>query len=424
MSENDTIPKKSTSQINKAVFFTSALLIFLLVAFAAVFPDVADKNFKLLQQQIFTNASWFYILAVALILLSVTFLGLSRYGDIKLGPDHAQPDFSYHLACDAFFGRDGDRPDVLWRCRTCNALSFATRWHSRNRCGSQGSNASDLFHWGLHAWAIYAIVALILAFFSYRHGLPLTLRSALYPIIGDRIYGPVGHAVDIFAVIGTVFGVATSLGYGVLQVNAGLNHLFGVPINETVQVILIVVITGLATISVVSGLDKGIRILSELNLGLALLLLALVLCLGPTVLLLKSFVENTGGYLSELVSKTFNLYAYEPKSSNWLGGWTLLYWGWWLSWSPFVGMFIARVSRGRTIREFVTGVLFVPAGFTLMWMTVFGNSAIYLIMNQGPQTSPILFSRMCRWPCLISWSISRSLLCCHSLQWRWSSSSL
>ncbi|WP_368304021.1 BCCT family transporter, partial [Escherichia coli] len=192
-----------------------------------------------------------------------------------------------------------------------------------------------------------------------------------------------GHAVDIFAVIGTVFGVATSLGYGVLQVNAGLNHLFGVPINETVQVILIVVITGLATISVVSGLDKGIRILSELNLGLAVLLLALVLCLGPTVLLLKSFVENTGGYLSELVSKTFNLYAYEPKSSNWLGGWTLLYWGWWLSWSPFVGMFIARVSRGRTIREFVTGVLFVPAGFTLMWMTVFGNSAIYLIMNQG-----------------------------------------
>lgn len=162
-------------------------------------------------------------------------------------------------------------------------------------------------------------MALILAFFSYRHGLPLTLRSALYPIIGDRIYGPVGHAVDIFAVIGTVFGVATSLGYGVLQVNAGLNHLFGVPINETVQVILIVVITGLATISVVSGLDKGIRILSELNLGLALLLLALVLCLGPTVLLLKSFVENTGGYLSELVSKTFNLYAYEPKSSNWLG---------------------------------------------------------------------------------------------------------
>lgn len=226
-------------------------------------------------------------------------------------------------------------------------------------------------------------MALILAFFSYRHGLPLTLRSALYPIIGDRIYGPVGHAVDIFAVIGTVFGVATSLGYGVLQVNAGLNHLFGVPINETVQVILIVVITGLATISVVSGLDKGIRILSELNLGLALLLLALVLCLGPTVLLLKSFVENTGGYLSELVSKTFNLYAYEPKSSNWLGAGHYCTGDGGFHGRRLWGCSSHGCSRGRTIREFVTGVLFVPAGFTLMWMTVFGNSAIYLIMNQG-----------------------------------------
>ncbi|MDU4584375.1 MAG: BCCT family transporter [Enterobacter hormaechei] len=348
MSENDTIPKQSKSQINKAVFFTSALLIFLLVAFAAVFPDIADKNFKLLQQQIFTNASWFYILAVALILLSVTFLGLSRYGDIKLGPDHAQPDFSYHSWFAMLFSA-GMGIGLMFFGVAEPVMHYLSPPVGTPETVAAAKEAMRLtfFHWGLHAWAIYAIVALILAFFSYRHGLPLTLRSALYPIIGDRIYGPIGHAVDIFAVIGTVFGVATSLGYGVLQVNAGLNHLFGVPINETVQVILIVVITGLATISVVSGLDKGIRILSELNLGLAVLLLALVLCLGPTVLLLKSFVENTGGYLSELVSKTFNL------------------------------------SRGRTIREFVTGVLFVPAGFTLMWMTVFGNSAIYLIMNQG-----------------------------------------
>ena len=356
MSENETIPKKCHSQINKAVFFTSALLIFLLVAFAAAFPDVADKNFKLLQQQIFTNASWFYILAVALILLSVTFLGLSRYGDIKLGPDHAQPDFSYHSWFAMLFSA-GMGIGLMFFGVAEPVMHYLSPPVGAPETVAAAKEAMRLtfFHWGLHAWAIYAIVALILAFFSYRHGLPLTLRSALYPIIGDRIYGPIGHAVDIFAVIGTVFGVATSLGYGVLQVNAGLNHLFGVPINETVQVILIVAITGLATISVVTGLDKGIRILSELNLGLALLLLALVLCLGPTVLLLKSFVENTGGYLSELVSKTFNLYAYEPKSSNWLGGWTLLYWGWWL----------------------------VPAGFTLMWMTVFGNSAIYLIMNQG-----------------------------------------
>lgn len=328
MSEKDTPLKNPQSHINKAVFFTSAVLIFLLVAFAAFFPDVADKNFKLLQQQIFTNASWFYILAVALILLSVTFLGLSRYGDIKLGPDHAQPDFRYHSWFAMLFSA-GMGIGLMFFGVAEPVMHYLSPPVGTPESVEAAKQAMRLtfFHWGLHAWAIYAIVALILAFFSYRHGLPLTLRSALYPIIGDRIYGPIGHAVDIFAVIGTVFGVATSLGYGVLQVNAGLNHLFGVPINETVQVILIVVITGLATISVVSGLEKGIRFLSELNLGLALLLLALVLLLGPTVLLLKSFVENTGGYLSELVSKTFNLYAYEPKSSNWLGGWTLLYWG-------------------------------------------------------------------------------------------------
>jgi len=374
----------SKSHINKAVFSISALLVFLLVAFAALFPELADKNFKLLQQQIFINASWFYILAVALILMAVAFLGLSRYGDIKLGPDHAQPDFSYHSWFAMLFSA-GMGIGLMFFGVAEPVMHYLSPPVGTPETVEAAKQALRLtfFHWGLHAWAIYAIVALILAFFSYRHGLPLTLRSALYPIIGDRIYGPIGNAVDIFAIIGTVFGVATSLGYGVLQVNAGLNHLFGVPINETVQVILIVVITALATLSVVSGLDKGIRILSEINLSLALLLLVLVLLLGPTVLLLKSFVENTGGYLSELVSKTFNLYAYEPKSSNWLGGWTLLYWGWWLSWSPFVGMFIARVSRGRTIREFVTGVLFVPAGFTLLWMTVFGNSAIYLIMTQG-----------------------------------------
>lgn len=384
MSEQDTRLKHPTSKINKPVFFTSALLIFLLVAFAALFPDIADKNFKLLQQQIFTNASWFYILAVALILMSVTFLGLSRYGDIKLGPDHSEPDFSYRSWFAMLFSA-GMGIGLMFFGVAEPVMHYLNPPVGTPETIEAAKQAMRLtfFHWGLHAWAIYAIVALILAFFSYRHGLPLTLRSALYPIIGDRIYGPIGHAVDIFAVIGTVFGVATSLGYGVLQVNAGLHHLFGVPVNETVQVILIVVITALATLSVVSGLDKGIRILSELNLSLALLLLALVMLLGPTVLLLKSFVENTGGYLSELVSKTFNLYAYEPKSTNWLGGWTLLYWGWWLSWSPFVGMFIARVSRGRTIREFVTGVLFVPAGFTLLWMTVFGNSAIYFIMSKG-----------------------------------------
>jgi len=384
MPTSETDIQKKRSHINPPVFFTSAALIFILVAFAALFPEQADTQLTALQTSLFANASWFYILAVALILLTVIYLGVSRYGDIKLGPDHAEPDFSYHSWFAMLFSA-GMGIGLMFFGVAEPVMHYMAPPSGEPETVNAAREALRItfFHWGLHAWSIYAIVALILAFFSYRHGLPLTLRSALYPIIGDRIYGWMGHAVDIFAVIGTVLGVATSLGYGVLQVNAGLNHLFGLPVSATMQVILIVVITALATLSVVSGLDKGIRILSEINLGLAVLLLILVGTLGPTVLLLKSFVENTGGYLSELVTKTFNLYAYEPKSSKWLGGWTLFYWGWWLAWSPFVGMFIARVSRGRTIREFVTGVLFVPAGFTLLWMTFFGNSAIWMIMQQG-----------------------------------------
>ncbi|MBL6690932.1 MAG: BCCT family transporter, partial [Pseudomonadales bacterium] len=240
------------------------------------------------------------------------------------------------------------------------------------------------FHWGIHAWAMYAIVALILAYFGYRHGLPLTIRSALYPVFGDRIYGPLGAFVDVFAILSTITGVATSLGFGVLQINSGLNYLFGLNVSTGVQMALIVGTTIIATGSVVMGLDAGIKRLSEINIAFAVLLLIGVLIFGPTVLLLQVFVQNTGDYLADLVGKTFNLYAYTP--TEWLGGWTIFYWGWWLSWSPFVGLFIARISRGRTIREFVLGALLGPAAFTLLWMTVFGNSAIELILNQG-QTS-------------------------------------
>ena len=237
------------------------------------------------------------------------------------------------------------------------------------------------FHWGIHAWAVYAVVALSLAYFAYRHGLPLRIRSSLYPIIGDRIHGPIGHAVDSFAVLGTMFGLATSLGLGVIQINTGLSYLFGVEVNVVMQVVLITVITLIATGSVVSGLDKGVRRLSELNMLMAILLLAFVLLVGPTVHLLQAFVQNIGMYISNLFAMTFNLYAYEPTS--WIGGWTLFYWGWWIAWSPFVGMFIARISRGRTVREFVLGVLLVPLGFTFLWMTVYGNTALHLVIVQG-----------------------------------------
>ncbi|WP_017939707.1 BCCT family transporter [Zestomonas thermotolerans] len=370
------------SSLNPPVFFGSAILICATVAYCMLFPTQAQQTFGQVQEWIVNNASWFYVLAVALILISVVFLATSRYGDLKLGPDHSQPEYR-NLTWFAMLFCAGMGIGLMFFGVAEPLMHYAAPPVGEPQSVQAAREAMKLtfFHWGLHAWSIYAIVALILAFFSFRHGLPLTLRSALYPLIGARIHGPIGHAVDIFAILGTVFGVATSLGYGVLQINSGLHHLFGVPVSVPVQVTLIAGTCALATLSVASGLNRGIRILSELNMGLAVLLLLFVLVLGPTVFLLKTFVQNTGSYLSEIVSKTFNLYAYEP--TDWIGGWTLLYWGWWLSWSPFVGLFIARISRGRTIREFVCGVLFVPAGFTLLWMTVFGDTAIHLVLQEG-----------------------------------------
>ncbi|HET9512235.1 MAG TPA: BCCT family transporter, partial [Sphingomonas sp.] len=235
------------------------------------------------------------------------------------------------------------------------------------------------------AWAIYALVGLSLGYFTYRKNLPLTLRSGLSPLLGKRIDGPIGDAIDIFAVCGTVFGVSTSLGFGVSQMTAGLAYEYGVPDGTITRIVVIVLVMGAATLSVLSGADRGIRRLSELNLAMAVLLMLFVLVLGPTLFLLRALVQNFGLYLDHFVLRTFTLYAYEPRA--WMADWTLFYWAWWIAWSPFVGMFIARISRGRTIREFVIGVLFVPTAFTFLWMTVFGNTAIAL--DLGPAAGGI-----------------------------------
>jgi choline/glycine/proline betaine transport protein len=234
-------------------------------------------------------------------------------------------------------------------------------------------------HYGLHAWAVYAIVGMSLAFFTFNEKLPLTLRSVFYPLLGDRIYGPIGNIIDVIAVVATLFGLATSLGFGVQQVSAGLAHLFSTPDTIVMQVFLIAVITGAATISVVLGLDKGVRVLSELNMRLGIVLLIAMLILGPTVYLLDSFIQNTGAYLQELISIGAWTEAY--SGTTWQHEWSVFYWAWWISWSPFVGMFIARVSKGRTVREFFLGVLLVPSLLTFLWLSVFGGSALYLELN-------------------------------------------
>ena len=371
---------RARMQVNPPVFFISAALILAFVLFGAVFPQQAGSVFDALQARIVHDFGWFYILAVALFLIFVLFLMFSRYGDVRLGPDDSEPEYSY-LSWFAMLFSAGMGIGLL-----CFGVAEPIQHYAKPPVGEGGTIEAarqamilTFFHWGVHAWAIYIVVGLALAYFAFRRGLPLTLRSGLFPLIGNRIYGPIGHAIDIFAVLGTMFGVATSLGFGVLQVNAGFSHLFGLPVNTTVQVILIAVITGMATLSAGTGLDKGVKRLSELNIILAIALLIFVLCAGSTVFLLQAYVQNIGAYLGAVVQRTFRMYAYEPNA--WLGEWTLFYWGWWISWSPFVGMFIARISRGRTIREFITGVLLVPVLFTFLWMTVFGNTAISLDLS-------------------------------------------
>ncbi|BDD06174.1 BCCT family transporter [Aureibacter tunicatorum] len=368
---------------NPVVFLSSCLIILIVTVSSAVAPEALSGVFKVVQGWLIANTSWIYILSVAIMVFFCIWLIASRKGDIKLGPDHSEPEYS-DTSWFAMLFSAGMGIGLLFFGVAEPLMHYSAPPAADPLSVEAAKDAMKItfFHWGLHAWAIYATLAVILAYFAYRKDLPLLPRSIFYPILGDKIHGRAGDFIDTFAVIGTMFGVASSLGYGVSQVNAGLNYLFGVPVNLYVQVGLIIGITAMATISVVLGLDGGIKKLSNVNLILAVLLLGLVLILGNSVDLLKAYVQNTGAYLSDFVHKTFNLYAYE-KNESWLGGWTLLYWGWWVSWSPFVGMFIARISRGRTIREFIIGTLFIPASFAFLWFTVFGNTAIEIAGSAG-----------------------------------------
>ena len=368
--------------LSNPVFYFSSMLLILLIGVTAIFPESTNSWLSQIQVGLVDHASWLYILTVAAIFLFVIYLGLSRFGDIRLGPDHSQPRFSY-VSWFAMLFSAGMGIGIMFFGVAEPVMHYLNPPTGDAQTIESAKEAMSItfFHWGLHAWSVYALVGLILSYFSYRHSLPLTLRSALFPLIGRKIWGPIGHAFDIFAIIGTIFGVAASLGYGVIQISSGLETVFGIENTTTLQLFLIVAVTFIATASAVSGVDKGIKILSEVNLLMAVLLLSLVLFLGPTDHLLKAFLQNTGNYLSSVVHKTFNLYAYDH--SSWLGGWTLMYWAWWLAWSPFVGMFIAKISYGRTVREFIFCIMLIPSFFNFLWMTVFGNSALDIIINSG-----------------------------------------
>ena len=378
------MPSKPSSQfanVNPNVFLSTVIIIAIFIAIVIIAPSSFEFLTQQLKQWITDSFSWFYVLSVAVFLILLIYIACSASGKIKLGPDHSQPEYS-----------NGSWFAMLFTAGMGIGLMFfgvaePVMHYVSPPSGDPESIASaqqalriTFFHWGLHAWAIYAVVGLALAYFAYRHNLPLKTRSALYPIIGKKIYGPWGDSIDTFATIGTVFGVATSLGFGVTQINSGLHYLFGVEQSSQVQVGLIVFVSILASMSVFLGLDKGVKRLSELNLVLALVLLAFVFIAGPSIYLLQTTIQNMGSYMSNLFGMTFNLYAYQPN--GWIGGWTIMYWAWWISWSPFVGMFIARVSRGRTIREFIVGVLLIPTGFTIIWMGFLGNAALFNIMQE------------------------------------------
>ena len=378
MNENN----KINSTVLKPVFYPSVVIIAILVIFAMVVPETAGEVFNGVKGFVADKFGWLYMLSVGIFTFFVIFLAISSFGRFKLGPDQSKPAYSYASWFAMLFSAGMGIGLMFWGVAEPVMHYGAPPTGDKETIeAAKQAMRITFFHWGLHAWSIYAVVGLVLAYFSFRHGLPLSIRSALFPLVGNKIYGKIGHTVDTVAVLGTIFGVATSLGLGVLQVNAGLNYIFDVPVGLPTQITLIAIITAMATVSVVLGLDGGIKRLSELNLYLAIALVLFVFLAGPTFFLLGSLVENLGDYLTNVVQMTFNQYIYED--SKWMGWWTFFYWAWWIAWAPFVGMFIARVSRGRTVREFVLGVLFVPVGFTFIWMTVFGNTAIDAIMNQG-----------------------------------------
>ena len=365
------------------VFLPAVIVIALLVIGTLSAPEKAGELFNWTLAGITDNFGWFYMLAVALFLVFIIGVAISRWGRIKLGPDHCEPEYSFTSWFAMLFSA-GYGIALLFFGVSEPVLHYAEPPAGAAETIGSAKQAMQIayFHWGFHIWAIYGLVGLVLAYFSFRHGLPLSMRSTLYPLIGEKINGPIGHAVDTFAVLGTMFGIATTLGLSVIQINTGLNYLWeDIPVGTTVQVIAIGVITLAAIASVVAGMDKGIKRLSLLNMTLVLFLLLFVFIAGPTIHILETFLQNTGAYLSGIVERTFNLQAYER--SDWIGNWTLFIFGWTIAWAPFVGLFIAKISRGRTIRQFVFGVMFVPTIFTFFWFAVFGDTALNMIMNEG-----------------------------------------
>lgn len=369
---------------NAPVFISSFLIVAAVICVTIIVGDPMSGYFSTTQEVMADKTGWFFILVMNLFVGFALYLGLSKFGNIRIGGADAKPEFKTKSWLAMLFSA-GMGIGLLFYGVAEPIFHFNNSPMadaSDPILSSQSAMGFTFLHYGVHVWSLYAIVGLALAYFTFNKKLPLTIRSIFYPLIGDKIYGWRGNLIDIVSVIATLFGLATSLGLGVQQVNAGLHYLFGVDYNMPWQIGIITLITFFATLSLLLGLDKGIRRLSEWNMRLALVLLIFVLLLGPTIFLLKSFVQNTGYYMQNYFNLSFwtETYMGAKEGSKWQNAWTIFYWAWWIAWSPFVGLFIARISKGRTIRQFVLCVLFFPTLLTFLWISVFGGSALYLEM--------------------------------------------
>jgi len=372
--------KNKYFDIHAPVFYPAAVIIVLFIALTLIIGKPMEQFFSSFSTGMTTNAGWLFVFAVNFFLVICFYFAISKFGKIRIGGENATPDFSL-FGWFAMLFSAGMGIGLLFFSVAEPIMHYSNPPQVVENEIEAARNAMQFtfLHYGLHAWGIYALVGLSLAFFAFNKKLPLTIRSVFHPLLGERIHGWMGDVIDIVAVVATLFGLATSLGFGVQQVSSGLSYLFSTPDTRWMQVFLIIIITLAATVSVVLGLDKGVRVLSEMNMRLGLIFLVLMLILGPTIFLLDSFIQNTGYYLQEIIS--IGTWTETYKTTNWQNDWTVFYWAWWISWSPFVGMFIARVSRGRTVREFILGVLLVPSILTFLWMSVFGGSALFLELN-------------------------------------------
>lgn len=385
----------ANSTFNKGIIVPSLIFILSVTFISSLFPERTAAMLNIVQQWIFINLNWVYIWSVAFFVIFLLFLIFSKFGSIRLGSNDSTAEHSFFSWISMLFAAGMGIGLMYFSVAEPIAHYSDPAFAGVNEI-QRAKNAQlyTFFHWGIHAWAVYGVVGLSLAYFAYRFRLPLSLRSCFYPILKNKINGKAGDVIDTFAFCSTFFGITTSLGFGVVQLNSGLVKIGLMESTAFVyQIGIVAVIMLIAILSATSGLDKGIKILSQTNIVAALILMLFILVLGPTGFLLGSFSEGMGNYFSQFITLTFNTHAYEPATQPWYFQWTVLYWAWWISWAPYVGLFIARISRGRTIREFISAVLIIPTVFNFVWMTIFGNSATWLDRNSAQGTLSGLTNR-------------------------------